>query len=103
MNYNLVITKPAEKDLADILQYILKDLSAPKAANDLLDDILKCYDNISLNPLMYALCDNDRLKSKNYRKAVIKNYIMFYRVDEEKRIIYIMRFIYGRRDYINLL
>lgn len=103
MNYNLVITKPAENDLADILQYISKDLSAPKAANDLLDDILKCYDNISLNPLMYALCDNDRLKSKNYRKAVIKNYIMFYRVDEEKQKIYIMRFIYGRRDYMNLL
>ena len=103
MNYNLVITKPAEKDLADILQYISKDLSAPKAANDLLDDILKCYDNISLNPLMYALCDNDRLKIKKYRKAVIKNYIMFYRVDEEKQKIYIMRFVYGRRDYINLL
>ena len=34
MNYNLVITKPAEKDLADILQYISKDLSAPKAATD---------------------------------------------------------------------
>ena len=68
-----------------------------------MDDILKCYDNILLNPLMYALCDNDRLKSKKYRKAVIKNYIMFYRVDEEKQIIYIMRFIYGRRDYINLL
>lgn len=52
---------------------------------------------------MYALCDNDRLKSKKYKKAVIKNYIMFYRVDEEKQTIYIMRFIYGRRDYINLL
>lgn len=103
MNYNLVITKPAEKDLADILQYISKDLSAPKAANDLLDDILRCYDNISSNPLVYALCDNDRLKSKEYRKALIKNYIMLYRVDEEKQTIYIMRFIYGRRDYINLL
>ena len=78
-------------------------MSAPKAANDLLDDILKCYDNISLNPLMYALCNNNRLKSKEYRKAVIKNYIMFYRVDEVKQTIYIMRFIYGRRDYINLL
>lgn len=69
----------------------------------MLDDILKCYDNISLNPLMYALCDNNRLKSKEYRKAVIKNYIMFYSVDEVKQTIYIMRFIYGRRDYINLL
>lgn len=70
MNYNLVITQPAKKDLADILQYISKDSSAPKAANDLLDDILKCYDNISSNPLMYALCDNDRLKSKNTEKQL---------------------------------
>ena len=72
MNYNLVITQPAKKDLADILQYISKDLSVPKAANDLLDDLLKCYDNISSNPLMYALCDNDRLKSKNTEKQLYK-------------------------------
>jgi hypothetical protein len=36
----------------------------------LLDDILKCYDNISSNPLMYAFCDNDRLKSKNTGKQL---------------------------------
>ena len=70
MNYNLVITQPAKKDLADILQYISKDLSAPKAANDLLDDILKFYYNISSNPLMYALCYNDRPKSKNTEKQL---------------------------------
>lgn len=70
MNYNLVITQPAKKNLADILQYISKDLSAPKAANDLLDDLLQCYDNIPSNPLMYALCDNDRLKSKNTEKQL---------------------------------
>lgn len=103
MIYKLVVSKPAEKDLADILQYISKDLSAPKAASDFLDEVLKCYDNVSANPLMYALCDNDRLKNKKYRKAIIKNYIMFYRVDETSDTVYIMRFIYGRRDYINLL
>lgn len=74
MNYNLVITQPAKKDLADILQYISKDLSAPKAANDLLDDILKCYDNISSNPLMYALCDNDRLKVRIQKSSYKKLY-----------------------------
>ncbi|MGN0247519.1 MAG: type II toxin-antitoxin system RelE/ParE family toxin [Lachnospiraceae bacterium] len=103
MFYKLIVTKPAESDLSDILQYISKDLSAPKAASEFLDEVLKCYDNISENPLMYALCDNDRLKNKKYRKAIIKNYIMFYRVDEENHIIYIMRFIYGRRDYIRLI
>ncbi len=103
MSYKLIVAKPAENDLADILQYISKDLSAPRAASDFLDEVLKCYDNVSENPLMYALCDNDRLKSKKYRKAIIKNYIMFYRVDEMSNTVYIMRFIYGRRDYISLL
>lgn len=28
------------------------------------------YDNISSNSLMYALCDNDRLKSKNTEKQL---------------------------------
>lgn len=103
MKYKLVVTKPAENDLSDILQYISKDLSAPKAASDFLDEVLKCYDNVSENPLMYILCDNDRLRNKEYRKAIIKNYIMFYRVDKSNHIIYVMRFIYGRRDYIHLL
>lgn len=103
MSYKLVVSKPAENDLEDILQYISKDLSVPKAASDFLDEVLKCYDNVSETPLMYALCDNDRLKGKKYRKAIIKNYIMFYRVDETSNTVYIMRFLYGRRDYINLL
>ncbi len=103
MNYKLVVTKPAENDLTDILQYISKELSAPKAASDFLDEVLKCYDNVSANPLMYALCDNDKLKNKNYRKAIIKNYIMFYRIEKQSNTIYIMRFIYGRRDYMNIL
>lgn len=103
MSYKLVVTKPAEKDLADILQYISKDLSAPKAASDFLNEVLKCYDNLSENPFMYAFCDNDRLRNKEYQKAIIKNYIMFYRVDKDNNLIYVIRFIYGRRDYINLL
>ena len=74
MNYNLVITQPAKKDLADILQYISKDLSAPKAANDLLDDILKCYDNISSNPLMYALVKSRLLCKMLYNVFTISTY-----------------------------
>jgi len=52
---------------------------------------------------MYPFCENERLKRQEYRKALIKNYIMFYRVDDKTRTIYVMRFIYGGRDYIKLL
>ena len=103
MKYKLVITKPAENDLNEIASYIASELSSPQAAISFIDEVSNCYDNILLNPLMYPLCENERLKNKSYRKSVIKNYIMFYRVDEKSNTIFIMRFIYGGRDYINII
>ena len=103
MQYKLVITGIAEQDLEDIAGYIANDLSSPKAAVTFLNDVDNCYENISLTPHMYPFCENERLKRKEYRKALIKNYIMFYRVDDKTKTIYVMRFIYGGRDYIKLL
>lgn len=103
MKYDIVVTNPAQDDLEEILNYISVDLSAPKSAIEMLNKIKSIFENLSINPLMYPLCNIDNLKAKNYRKAVINNYLMFYRVDDKNEIIYIMRFIYGRRDYINLI
>lgn len=103
MKYDIVVTNPAQDDLEEILNYISVDLSAPKSAIEMLNKIKSIFENLSINPLMYPLCNIDNLKAKNYRKAVINNYLMFYRVDDKNETIYIMRFIYGRRDYINLI
>lgn len=103
MKYDIVVTNPAQDDLEEILNYISVDLSAPKSAIEMLNKIKSIFENLSINPLMYPLCNIDNLKAKNYRKAVINNYLMFYRIDDKNETIYIMRFIYGRRDYINLI
>lgn len=103
MKYDIVVTNLAQDDLEEILNYISVDLSAPKSAIEMLNKIKSIFENLSINPLMYPLCNIDNLKAKNYRKAVINNYLMFYRVDDKNETIYIMRFIYGRRDYINLI
>lgn len=103
MKYDIVVTNPAQDDLEEILNYISVDLSASKSAIEMLNKIKSIFENLSINPLMYPLCNIDNLKAKNYRKAVINNYLMFYRVDDKNETIYIMRFIYGRRDYINLI
>lgn len=103
MQYKLSINPLAEQDLDEIAGYIANDLASPKAALDFLDVVENCYGNVSLNPQMYPLCDNERLKRKGYRKALIKNYIMFYRVDDEEKTVNVIRFIYCGRDYINII
>lgn len=43
------------------------------------------------------------LKSKGYRKLIIDNYIVFYLVDEGNKQVIIMRVLYGKQKYEDLL
>ena len=103
MAYKIVITNVAEKDLNEIIDYISKKLFAPKAASEFLDKIELYYENIALNPLMFPSCESINLKHKNYRKAVLENYIMFYKVDDVNKTVYIMRFVYAKSDYFGII
>ena len=52
---------------------------------------------------MYVSCNDPHLKSLGYRKAVIRNYILIYKVDETEKIVYLMRLFHGRQDYEKLI
>ena len=52
---------------------------------------------------MYALCNDIHLRQLGYRKIAIKNYLIFYKIDIATNNIYIMRIIYGKRDYIDII
>lgn len=42
----------------------------------------------------------DKLK-REYHRIVVKNYVVLYTIDFEKRKVYISRMIYGKRNYFN--
>ena len=54
-------------------------------------------------PLMYEACHDPYLKELGYRKAVIRNYIMVYKVDKDVKAVYVMRLFHGRQDYEKLI
>ncbi len=54
-------------------------------------------------PQKFAIIDDDDIKDLNIRKINIKNYIVFYRINEEKRIVNIERVLYGASDWLNKL
>lgn len=103
MDYKMEVTKEATAELENIMNYISESLAAPKAAQSFYDDFMACCNNILNNPYMYAACEFLPLKAGKYRKAVIKNYLMFYKVDEETTTICVYRLLYGRRNYTDLL
>jgi len=101
--YRLVITELADHDLDNIVSYIAVQLANPSAASNFLDAVDTCYQFLQSNPLMYEKCRDPRLEAEGYRKAVIKNYIAVYRINEATKSVIILRFFYGAQDYIKLI
>lgn len=89
----------ADSDLDAILAYMITRLCGPKAATDFVAEAEKRYALLEEQPKMFPLSQNLRLRSKDYRKIVIDNFIILYRVVEQKEEIFIVRVFYGKRDY----
>ena len=103
MGYKVESTRLAGQDLDEILNYMVKELGSPSAAVDFVDEVDSCYARLAEMPEMYEPCRDIRLKALGYRRAVIKNYVMIYKVVQSISTVFILRFFYGGRDYEQLL
>ena len=101
--YNIKIAPAAMEELTAIVRHIARDLHNPAAAQGLLDRIETCYTRLETSPYLYELCRDPQLKLRGYRRVILKNYIMFYAVDEEHNTVHILHFVYGPRDYSKLI
>lgn len=103
MAYKLQITRSASEELEHIIDYISNHLNNPSAAADFLDKTEACYQRLMDNPKIYQLCDYPEFKEKNYRKAIIKNYVLIYRIDETTQTVNLLHFFFGRQNYFSIL
>lgn len=101
--YKLIITELAQNDLDGIVNYIARQLDNPIAAGDFLDEVDKCYSFLRENPFIYAASSDAQLEKEGYRKALIKNYLLMFKVNEPENAVIIYRFFYGAQDYLKLL
>ena len=103
MKYELRITRAAENDLNETADYIEFVLMNPQAANHLLDAVEETLPTLSEYAERHVLVDDPVLKAWGIRFVQIKNYLAFYTIDESEKRVYIVRFLYGKRNWINIL
>ena len=60
----------------------------------------KEINSLEFYPQRFAIIDDDTIKDLNVRRLIVKNYIVFYRINEEKKIVNIDRIIYSASDWI---
>src|SRR5690625_904351 len=101
--YRLKFTPKASDDLEEIYRYISSELFAENEANSLLDKIETSIMRLKDFPYSCNFVSDDFLKNKGYRKLIVDNYIVFYVVDKKEKQVVIMRILYGRQQYQDLL
>jgi len=89
--------------MMDIAQYISHELLNPTAAEKLADKMIDAAERLTDFPYINAVHQSIKPLKNEYRKLIVKNYIMFYWVDEKEKLVTIARVIYARRDYEELI
>jgi len=103
MKYSLNITDIAEEDILSTVKYIANELKNPIAANTLLDEIEKHEKILEETPGIYPSVHDEYLAEKGLKFVTIKNFLLFFTIDKKNKTVNIIRFLYGRRDWKNIL
>ena len=101
--YKIEITSRAKQDMREVHKYISDNLKVPNIADRLLDKIETEILTLRTMPLRQAVERDEQLKLRNLRKLIVDNYLVFYTVSEKAQTVFIVRVLYARRDWMNLL
>ncbi|MBR1461753.1 type II toxin-antitoxin system RelE/ParE family toxin [bacterium] len=101
MSYKINITDNAAADLYQIYDYIEKVLFAPKAAENLYNDIMDMIKSLGEMPERYREYDSDRFAGKNLRFVNVKNYDILYMVNNQTKQVDIVMIAYAPSDISN--
>jgi plasmid stabilization system protein ParE len=92
MDYRLIYTKLAERDLEEIVCYIARD--NVRAAGKIGLRLVEVAESLARFPYQGAPLRN----REGVRKMLCTPYVIFYRVDETLRTICVQRFWHAKRD-----
>lgn len=103
MEYIVHVTSAAERDIGYTIDYIDYVLKNPTAAERLFNEIKLKLPSLSVMPQRCALADDPVLSLQKIRYLIIRNYYAFYQIDEPTRTVHILRFLYEKSDWKNIL
>lgn len=103
MSYKISVTRSAGADILQAYRYISEILQNSKAADDLLDNVSRSIGSLSEFPERSSLIKDPVLHSWGIRYIKVSNYTVFYTVDDSRKTVFILRFLYYRRNWASIL
>ena len=101
--YKLNILPIAKNDMDNIVYYIANDLKNISAARKLSKKFIECAKSILDFPYGLPAYTFSYKLENEYRCIKINNFLMFYTINEEMKVITIVRVLYKKMDIKNIL
>lgn len=103
MKYSIIRTDKAEEQIRDIIFYISEDSGSVDVALDYLGKLEKAITNLEDFPYTGVKPRYSILRKQGYLVLIVEKHIVFYKVDEEKKLVTIYSVMDSRREYQNLI
>ena len=102
-SYQIIVTPDAEADLSELRDYIANVLRSPETARSYLHHLRKEIGSLSEMPARIKAVDEEPWHSRGIRKLIVKHFLVYFRIVEEEKTVYILNVIYARRDQLRIL
>ena len=101
--YSIDISDSAKQDIRAAAAYITHEILEPAIAESTTETILGAIPTLEDMPDRVGLVNDERLAEQRIRRLLIKNYSVFFRINEAAKVVEIVRVIYSRRDWASLV
>ena len=102
-SYKIILTPDAEEDLFELRNYIADVLLARDTARNYIRTIRKEIGSLSELPARYKPVDDEPWHSRGIRRIMANNFFVYYRIDEDRKQVFVLNVIYARRDQLRML
>ena len=103
MKYNVEVGRTASQDINAAATYLAEQLRTPSAARHLLKNVFDCIDSLEQLPARCPVIDEPILEAQRLRMIPVHSYLLFYQIDEAAQTVHVLRFLYGKRNWVSIL
>ena len=106
MAYEVIIAPGVADKVDEIVSYVSEVLASPIAASNLLDGFEELVSNLEVLPCSFPNAQDTRLAARGYRRALVGNYVVLFRVVElsaREGTVYVTNVFHGSQGYQELL
>ena len=103
MEYEVRITLQAQAHLREIRDYIAQKLLAPEAAKNTVQRLGTVMASLSQMPQRVPLIEEEPWRSEGVRVRAVRNFLIYFWVNEAEKTVQVIAVIYARRDQTSVL